>query len=319
MEPTGDSRKDLGAQRSRHLTAIVVTYQRPSALVATLESLECQTRPVDAILVVDNDPDGSAEHIAAERSLDYVRACENLGPAGGISLGMECVLPHRVDDDLVVLVDDDDPVVDTRAFEALVQLLEATERTGERCAGVGGAGARYRRSRGDFERVPDAALHGPVLVDYIGGNQTPVYTIEAIRKAGCFDPRFFFGFDDAEFGLRLRSAGWTLRVAGDRWLSQRRQAGRLGISARPTSAVAPPAWRQYYSTRNSVHLARRYGTRRAMLETVGRGLFVTPVRRLGQRSASVAWASIRGSLDGVRGVHGRTVEPTPKPPSAASE
>jgi rhamnopyranosyl-N-acetylglucosaminyl-diphospho-decaprenol beta-1,3/1,4-galactofuranosyltransferase len=299
-------------QSGGRLLAVVVTYRRPTDLALTLDSLKLQTRQPDETLVVDNDPDGSARDIADRRGLPYVCTGDNMGPAGGIAVGMKWALNNADDDDMVALIDDDDPVTGIDILERLTELLSDTRSRGERCGGVGATGALYRRNRGDLVRVADSELHGAVPVDYIGGNQVPIYSIAAIRDVGTFETEFFFGFDDAEYGLRLRAAGWTLLVPGDLWRERRAQVGRLGTTLTPRAASAPPPWRQYYSARNAVHLARRYGTVRSSAETIVRGFIWSPGRRLLQGSPSGAWAGAKGTLAGLRGQLGRTVEPTLK-------
>jgi GT2 family glycosyltransferase len=293
------------------VTAIVVTYKRPEMLRTTLIGLGDQSRPPTSVLVIDNDPAQTAGPIADEFGHGYLCTSDNLGPAGGIALGVEVVVSDAADDDLVLLVDDDDPLPSADTLERLVDAFGVASRRAGRCAGVGLVGARYRPSRGDFVRVDDDELVGLVPVDYIGGGHAPLYLVRALREVGTFDAALFFGFDDSEFGLRLKRAGWDLYVPGELWHELRRSTGRLAMPATPRIGAAPPAWRQYYSARNAVHLARRYGTKRGLRKTVLRGFVVTPGRRLvHQRSFSVALAAARGTLDGLRGVQGRAVEPT---------
>ena len=293
------------------LHAVVVTYCRPNQLESTLAAVSAQTRPADSVLIVDNDPMESARPVAESRDgVVYLPTGDNLGPAGGIAVGIERVLATSDKNDLVLLIDDDDPPAQTVTFERLLQALNLSHRQGFRCAGVGLTGARYRRSRGDLVRVPDSELSGLVRVDYLGGNQCPTYLVEALQSISGSDSGLFFGLDDADLGLQLRSAGWDLLVPGDLWLEMREMNGRTGIGASPRSPAPLIPWRQYYASRNAVHLARRYGTRRAVAETVSRGLTLIPANRwIRQRSGSSARAAVSGTLAGLRGEMGRTVAP----------
>ncbi|MGO2178857.1 glycosyltransferase, partial [Cellulosimicrobium funkei] len=90
------------------VVAVVVAYARRDLLVEALDALAVQTRPVDAVLVVDNaSPDDSAvvaaTHGVAPTVLELAR---NTGGAGGFAVG----LAHAVEEmaaDLVWLMDDD--------------------------------------------------------------------------------------------------------------------------------------------------------------------------------------------------------------------
>ena len=294
------------------LHAVVVTYRRPLQLELTLSALSRQTRPPDSIVIVDNDPTESARSIVEGiNGLTYLPAHDNLGPAGGIALGMIGVLAKSDGDDSVLLIDDDDPPPHVDTVERLLHSLKLAQTQGHRCAGVALTGARYRRTRGDFVRVPDSELSGLVQVDYLGGGQCPIYVVDALRSVSGSDSGLFFGFDDADLGLQFRKAGWELLIPGDLWMAMRKLNGRQGVGTPQRSATPAAPWRQYYSSRNAIHLARRYGTRRAVLETALRGFVLTPAHRwIRQRSAPSARAAASGTLAGLRRELGRTVDPT---------
>ena len=144
--------------------------------------------------------------------MDYVAAKENLGPAGGIALGMEQVLSRADDDDWIVLLDDDDPPPRVRSLEELKEMGDELLARDPRIAGIGLATARFDRRSGRLLLVSEAerASGTPIRGDYIGGNRLPIYRVAAIRDVGVFDPKLFFGFEELDFGLRLRRAGYSL-------------------------------------------------------------------------------------------------------------
>jgi len=289
--------------------AIVVTYRRPETLRSTVGSLLSQSRTPDTLWIVDNEPSDDLEHWAsALPNTVYCRSPSNLGPAGGIALGMQRVLEIATEDDLVLLIDDDDPPPFPGAVASIVNIFESA--TGDEkiaCAGL--VGSRFDRSSGRTRRIPDAELVGLVDVDYVAGNQLPTYRVSCIREVGVFDEDLFFGFDDLEFGLRLRASHWRLVVDGAIMLDLRQRAGRLGLGYRVPGEVLPP-WRRYYSSRNIVALAREYGTRGAQFRAfayAGPGAALRAATWL--RSPSSAFAAIRGGLDGLRGRTGRIMVP----------
>src|SRR4029077_15681963 len=93
---------------------VLVTFRRPAALAAMLAALDGQTVPLRQLVVVDTAP--AVEHerrVAAARTRTrYVAAPENLGPAGGLALGMELALPDARESDWILTLDDDDPPSD---------------------------------------------------------------------------------------------------------------------------------------------------------------------------------------------------------------
>lgn len=312
---TRADRAEIPVRRGK-LFGVLVTYRRPERLARTLEALAGQTRPLDRLLVVDNDPPGGERLTAGYRDrgleVEYVASPDNVGPAGGIAVGMARALSFASDEDWIVTLDDDDPprgdavLAELEAFAA--DMLRRDPRTGM----VGLVGARIDWRRGRLVRLPDRELRGPVAVDYIGGNHFPFVRAAALRSVGPFRSDLFFGLDDLEFGLRLRRHGYSVYADGVRWLRQRASGGRLGLELRPSGRVTDSGWRRYYSLRNAIWILRknrRPGT--AAMVTVIRG-FGKPLANLVRDPAGAAtllrtnWAACR---DGWSGRLGRVIEP----------
>jgi len=299
--------------------AILVTYRRPAELSRMLERLAASDRVPDELVVVDNDPTPAAR-TAVERfpgTTLFVGAPENLGPAGGIALGMARVLDQADSDDWVLLLDDDDPPHDGLSLRKLVAFGDRMFGLDPNTGGVGLVGARFDLRRGEMVRVPDAELTGPVALDYLGGNQFPLYRVDAILRVGTFREGLFFGFEELEFGLRMRRAGFALYADGDEWRTWRSTWGRLGIAVRPAAALGEPGWRRYYALRNLIAILRAAGSIRGALRvTLVLGL-AKPLRNLVRRprlAAAHLALGWRATRDGWMGRMGRTVEPDlPRP------
>ena len=304
------------------LHAVLVTHRRPRALATHLERLLAQERRPDRLLVVDNADMAEVRDLVASagrEGLDatWVPTGENLGPAGGIALGMSRVLSDgAADDDWLVLLDDDDPPAGPGALAELLGFADTTRAAHPRLGGVGLTGARFDARAGRITRLPDHLLVGTVAVDYLGGNQLPTYLVGAVRDTGVFDERLFFGFDDLEFGLRMRRRGWELAVDGSAWYERRRAAGRSGPGVGTASVTArQPPWRSYYSTRNLLHLLRSQGHSAAAARVAATRVLpkavIGAVRGVpgGREHLRLALAATR---DGWSGTLGRRVEPVAK-------
>lgn len=72
------------------LCAVVVTHRRPDELAKSLDALSAQTRPVDHLIVVDNDNSDRVRDLVAGQQvpITYLGSHRNLGGAGGFALGM---------------------------------------------------------------------------------------------------------------------------------------------------------------------------------------------------------------------------------------
>src|SRR5215210_5967186 len=90
------------------VVAVVLTYRRTDLLRRSVEAVTGQTRPPDAVLVVDNDrmaKEGLRDSGAAADRLEIIETGENLGPAGGYEVGFREALGRGADK--VWTVDDD--------------------------------------------------------------------------------------------------------------------------------------------------------------------------------------------------------------------
>jgi glycosyltransferase involved in cell wall biosynthesis len=297
------------------LLGVLVTYRRPDDLATSLAVLAAQTRPLDRLVVVDNaaSPATRAQVDAADPRATYLDSGENLGPAGGIALGMDELLASARDDDWVVVLDDDDAPRRPDALAVLGAFADETRARDPRTGAVGLTGARFDRRRGRTVRVPDDELHGAVRVDYVAGNQVPLYSVRALRAVGVAQRDLFFGFDDLELGLRLQDAGFALFASGATWRRAREDAGRLGAVPGPARTLAEPGWRRYYSQRNLVAILRAHGAPAGAARVTAVVAIAKPLANL-VRSPGLALRhlglGIRASFDGWTGRLGRRVEPS---------
>lgn len=293
----------------------VITYRRPAVLEETLATLAAQSRPLDEILVIDNASSPETAQVVAESPVaTYLDAGDNLGPAGAAAVAIRRALARGLD--WIYWGDDDDPPQTPDTLERLLRLADS--RTDRHLAGVAAFGARWDWQRGELVRPGDDELSGPLSIDAAGGNSQLLLRREAIEAVGIPKAALFFGLEEIEYCLRLRRLGFELWVDGDLLREYRRLAGRLGADRR-RRAVTPLApaqlWRQYYHTRNYIHLMRsefdhpRLARREAAKALARALLSFCRGPRLGLRFAAL---QLRGVVDGYRGRLGRTVPPTVK-------
>jgi GT2 family glycosyltransferase len=285
---------------------ILVTYRRPADLERSLEVLSRQTRPLDTLHVVNNDPEWPVD-IASHPQLGATHVVvldtgDNLGPAGGIASGMEAALEHASAHDFLLVLDDDDPLVDDRVVEDLLGAASSAMEARPRLGGVGLQGASLDRRNGRLHRSSSAtASH----VDYLMSNWAPLYAVAAVQHVGVFRSDLFFGFDDLEYGLRLTNAGFPLEA---------HPMGRPEPVAPVRASVGfrRSPWRTYYTIRNLVviladHASWRLAARAAV--TLGVAKPLANLVRAPRSSRRQVWMSLRAVLDAMLGRMGRTVAP----------
>ncbi|MGO3886668.1 MAG: glycosyltransferase, partial [Mycetocola sp.] len=106
---------------SPRVVAVVVAFNRRELVTETLDSLFSQSRPVDAVIVIDNGSSDGTSDLVAERypGARLITLDRNTGGAGGFAIGMERAL--TVENADWVWVMDDDTVPSETALDALLR------------------------------------------------------------------------------------------------------------------------------------------------------------------------------------------------------
>lgn len=270
----------------------IVTFKRPESLGHVLGRLSEQTHPPDVVVVADNDfRSGAVERVlracrGTHVRIEHLEMPGNVGASGGWRAGIERLSrdPHR--GEFVLLIDDDDPI---ESIVLMEQVLADPELADGNVAALGLRGARLDRGRARLIRcIP--ATGQCADVDYLAGGGLTVYRWAAIDTVGPMMGDLFFGFEDLEWGLRMKRAGLRLVTRP-----------RPELQSVADTSPARDAWREYYKIRALVWvLAHHVGVRSATVASA-RSLGTGLVRSLMTRSPDLLLARARGLNDGWRG------------------
>lgn len=208
--------------RLQRVGGLIVNYNRKQDTLECIDSLLGSTYPALTVYLVDNaSTDGSADAVAERYpSVRLIRSAENVGFAEGNNLGLaamradEMDLAFLVNNDVVVAHDAIDWLVvaargypDAGVFSPKVLLhsepdvIWSAGGTVDPETGI----ARQRQYGQKDTGQPRTASE----VDYAVGCAMLV-RMQAIRKAGLMDPRYFMYYEEAEWCRRIRAAGYTI-------------------------------------------------------------------------------------------------------------
>ncbi len=213
------------------ITAVVVTHSRPKLLLKVIDALRGQTRPVDEIVIVDNASCTETQELLRRMSdVVVVRSDVNLGGAGGFAIGMKKA--YQLGADWVWLLDDD-AIPRNDALAVLTNALaHLPGPIGALCGTVrefGDIAITHRRmfsSTFGFERpVPRSAYSKtcvPIDTGSFVGFMVPSSAIDAV---GFPNADFFLAYDDTEYSLRLKCAGFGLWLSPGSIVDHMRDAG----------------------------------------------------------------------------------------------
>jgi GT2 family glycosyltransferase len=220
-----------------------------------------QTVALHGIVVVDNASDAQTEALLKrEPALTVLRLEQNTGGSGGFAAGIERAL--RMGPDWIWLLDDDVVVQDT----ALEKLLHAPsgidydmEDLAVLCSAVEEGGRLAPMHRRYFDAatlrervVPLREYRHPAIEIDIASFVGFLVRTAAVRRVGLPDARFFLAYDDTEFSLRLKRAGYKLWLLPGSRADHRRQ-----LNARLRHG--PFAEKHYYNLRNRFIVYRKFG------------------------------------------------------------
>jgi GT2 family glycosyltransferase len=241
-------------------SAFVITYKRPKVLVQTIQSIFKQTLVPEKLLIVDNDPEQSAQSVLSELEglpIEYHSVGYNSGPAGGAYEGLKHLFEQGYQ--WVLWLDDDDPPRFEDQLEVLVSNVIRNQHV-TNLGMTGSVGQLYSNKKGEIIRISDEMLvpGNDIEVDQIAGNMFPFVSRKVFEAGVLPDSQLFFGFEDLDFGLRVQNAGFKIIISGKEMYRHREFSGRLNFKRSVyTEKQVSTLWREYYGMRALVKILTR--------------------------------------------------------------
>lgn len=240
--------------------AVVLNYRTPDQTFVAVRSLQTSRQPPGLVLVVDNGSgDDSASVLRARlANVDVIEAATNLGFPGGCNRGIARALAAGspfvllVNSDVVLHPDTLGQLCDAAARRPDVGILAPLVVSREEPERIASAGIRYKPSTGRMVHVAsgrqlsERPAAGVVDVDAVGGCVMLIRG-EVLRAIGGLDEEYFFSFEDIDFCLRARAAGFRVVCVDD---ALAYHVGGLSIGTRSARRV-------YFAARNHLRLAAR--------------------------------------------------------------
>jgi len=208
-------------QREPLTFTVLLNWNGWKDTVDCLSSLQKLEYGNNRTIVVDNgSTNDSVSRIRAQfPQVEIIETGENLGFAGGCNAGIRAALERGAD---YVWLLNNDTTVDRLALGALVERAEQDTRIGavgailyymaepSRIQTWGGLRVNLWTGRFSFLEGASSTNH----FQYISGASLLIKAL-AIKNIGLLDDSFFMYGEDADYGFRLRKAGWSLSVAED--------------------------------------------------------------------------------------------------------
>jgi len=283
---------------------VVLNYNGAQITLDCVNSVLRIDYPIFRVLVVDN---GSTDNSAAKLQegltnprVEILMNPANEGYAGGNNRGIERALASGAD---YVWVLNNDTIAEPGCLAPVVTAMEADPRIGiatcrilepvapvlepgDLCMRVLNLFVAKRKRLSPYPKPSEISE-----VEFLKG-MSLLLRVEALRRIGMFDSRFFLSWEDTDISFRTRAAGYKLCVV----------PGPGVAHAKSTTVKRYPALALFYRTRNRVWIVRRYGKRLhwAIFSLVSFG-YLYPrliVGRIVQRQFNLLLPLLRGIRDG---------------------
>ena len=242
------------------VTIIILNWNGKEDTIECLESLKHITYPNYKILLLDNgSTDGSIECFRERYpDIEIIENGENLGFAEGNNVGMRKVMEEDAD---YVLLLNNDTLVDENFLIELVSVAESDPKIG-----VVGPKIYFPESNiiwyaGGKIDLKHASLDVTGFNNFDSGQHNSVKSVEwmtgcaflikneVMEKVGLFDPIFFAYWEEIDWCIKIRKAGYEIDFVPTAiiWHKQHSSTKNIG------------GFRNYLILRNSILCLRKYG------------------------------------------------------------
>ena len=298
------------------VAVVIVTFNRADLLTGMLDGLAGQTRKPDAVFVVDNaSTDHTREVLEARVKLGDIplrltHSDDNLGGAGGFQLGVR--LAYDAGYDRIWLVDDDVvPAPDCLAVlmaedeDCLAAVREDTSGALVEKAAIDfdlrhPLTLRPKRASVDDTYADRASMPPRVEIQNVSFEGF-LFRRGVVDRIGMPDASYFIFYDDVDFAVRARRAGFRIWAIRDAVLVR-----QLEFSQQHDLA----GWKGFYMYRNLFVVHFRYGENalvRLKPWVIAAGVVVLSPARGGRAEARNVIRAIRAAR-GMRTVPTSTVD-----------
>lgn len=191
------------------------TMNDAAVIEQALEALRHQTRPPDAILIVDNASTDETLDRAFPANTTIIRNTENLGSAGAVLVGFAHALAHEFDWTWII---DADSVPEPDALANLLRFYADLPRAEQETVCFLGCRLAHREGASDHRpHLLTASGVDRLTIDLAAGHcrcdcfiwSGSLFQMAAVAKIGLPAADYFIDLAELEYGYRARKLGYS--------------------------------------------------------------------------------------------------------------
>lgn len=248
----------------KNLAIVIVTYNRLELLRQCLDKLHEQTYPIDTVVVVNNaSTDGiTAQYLDGYKGILPLKVIHNdinTGGAGGFYTGIR--FAHKQGYEWIFIMDDD-VFADSRCIEQLMEVAHPcmiAVREYKDGKLVERAAIEYNLSNPFYLNPKRLAVSdryknrgdmpATIEVDNVAFEGFMINR-KVIDIIGYPEPKYFIFYDDVDYALRAKKAGYSIKAVRDAKLIRQLPFDQDG---------AINSWKAFYMFRNLFHIHFKFG------------------------------------------------------------
>jgi len=252
---------------------IILNWNGLEDTIECLESLKKISYPNYEVIVVDNGSEGEDAQVLKEKFGDYIyliRNDKNYGSTGGNNIGMRYALDNSNADYLLLL--NNDTIVDAQFITEMLKVAETDPTIGIAGARVyyyddpdrlQPAGVKISLWTAQTKGLVEAPMQRTKRTEVDGGQYDPVREVDwvtgccflikkrVVENIGFFDESFFCYWDEPDYCLRAKKAGYKIV-----YVPRAKLWHKVGAATKKVTGFG-----HYYGARNSFLFMRKHATR----------------------------------------------------------
>jgi GT2 family glycosyltransferase len=259
------------------ISVIIVSFKGKADTLACLESLESLDYPNYNVIVVDQDSNDGVLEVVKTRFPTVICLANptNNGFAGGNNLGIKHALDEGAE---AIFLLNNDTVVDAHLLSAVVEKAESDSKIGlvgptmfyfDNPTVVWSLGG-WLNHRADATQIGDGLSEAAAALQF--ETRPPDYFVgcglyikrAVLEEIGLLPEEYFLYYEETDFCLRARQAGWQLAYA---------PAGKLWHKISQSTGRDSPLT-LYYMRRNALLFVERYHPLRDLLRLWMRDVYM---------------------------------------------
>jgi len=202
-----------------NLAVLILHFADPKKTLACLSSIDKADKKglLVKIFLIDN---GTGTKFAKNKNIEFIRNSRNLGFAKGINRGLLKALKNKNTDYFLILNNDTRlprdffQKIKETSFAVSGVVIKFKSEKGEWIYDYGGKINPWTAKTEHFEYKRLIKKYIPSNQDYFSGCCLLIKR-EVFAKIGLFDERYFFYYEDVDFCLSARNAGFNLGLVQD--------------------------------------------------------------------------------------------------------